>query len=416
MNKYTPLILASGIWFIAKFLRYAFPPLFETLQISYSLSSTTIGLVYSCLLTIYALLQFPSGLLADRFGSVILIVTGSGLAAVGALLLSVDLPFVFLIISVVMIGIGTGVHKTVAVEILSKIYSDNTGRKLGIFDTFGSYGGFGASLAVTIFLILPQPLKQLMIYFPGESWRGVFFSSGLIALGLAALFAWLVPKYRMNTQQNDSNVSYPSATEYLMQFTHTRFSVFTIIILLFSFSYNGVLAFLPLFLSQEAGVSTTNASFLYSIVFVVSVVQILTGDISDRVGRLPVIFFTLSLAGAALLAIVILIDSGTFVIGGIIILFALGCHGFRPVRGLYIIELLPDHIASGGFGTIRTILMGAGAVAPIVTGYIADTTSFRFAFSILALFMIGAAFLSVGMFIRQSYNMDWKKDAEPKKH
>ena len=403
MIKYTTLILASGIWFIGKFLRYAFPPLFETLQTSYGVSTTVIGLVYTFLLAVYALLQFPSGILADRLGSVRIIVAGAGLAAIGALLLSIDFSITVLIIAVIAIGVGTGVHKTVAVGILSKVYSKRTGRVLGIFDTFGTYGGVGASLVVTLFLVVPRPIERLVSQLPGETWRGVFLFSGFAGLGFAALFAWYVPKQRAKTQQDESNpASSPPISEYLIQFTDTRFAVFALITVLFAFSYNGVVAFLPLFLSEEAGLSTATASLLYSVVFAVSFVQVFTGDLSDRIGRLPVILGTLGIAGVALFAIVALVDAGIILIGGLIVLFALGSHGFRPVRGLYLIELLPDHIAAGGFGTVRTLLMGAGAVAPVIIGYIADGTSFRIAFLFLAVSMIGAIVLSIGLLLFDS--------------
>ena len=57
MRKYTPIVVLASIWFMAKFLRYAFPPLFESVQTSYDVTGTTVGFVYSCLLTVYSLLH-----------------------------------------------------------------------------------------------------------------------------------------------------------------------------------------------------------------------------------------------------------------------------------------------------------------------------------------------------------------------
>jgi MFS family permease len=403
VNKYTTLILASGIWFIGKFLRYAFPPLFDTLQIEYSVSTTTIGVIYTCLLTVYALLQFPSGLLSDRFGSLRIIVGGAGLAAGGAFLLSIDLPIYFLVVSVVAIGVGTGVHKTVAVGILSKTYPNRTGRVLGVFDTFGTYGGVGASFIVTLFLVVPRPIEYIVAILPVVAWRGVFLSAGFVGLGFAVLFAWYVPKQQTQNDNIDRKKDpNPSIQDYLLQFKNRKFAVFAFVTILFSFSYNGVLAFLPLFLSEEAGFSTTAANLLYSVVFAVSFVQIFTGDLSDRIGRLPIIFISLGFGGVALLAIIILADIGIVIVAILIVLFALGSHGFRPVRGLYLIELLPDDIAAGGFGIVRTLLMGAGAVAPTIIGFIADKADFRVAFAFLAASMVVAAVLSMGLLVADS--------------
>jgi len=400
VHKYTTLILASGIWFIGKFLRYAFPPLFDTLQINYDVSTTVIGFMYTCLLIVYALLQFPSGMLSDRFGSLRIIVGGAGLAAGGAFLLSIDLPVYFLIISVVAIGVGTGVHKTVAVGVLSETYPKRTGRVLGVFDTFGTYGGVGASFVVTLFLVVPRPIEYIVALFPGAAWRGVFLSSGFVGLGFAVLFAWYVPKQQSQNDNVDKKQDLnPSIQDYLIQFKNTKFAIFAFVTILFSFSYNGVLAFLPLFLSEEAGFSTTAANLLYSAVFAVSFVQIFTGDLSDRMGRLSIIFIALGVGAVALSAIVVLVDIGIMIIATLIILFAFGSHGFRPVRGLYLIELLPDDIAAGGFGIVRTLLMGAGAVAPTIIGFITDTADFRVAFAFLAASMVVAAALSMGLLV-----------------
>lgn len=403
MYKYITLILASGIWFIGKFLRYAFPPLFDTLQTSYSVSTTIIGFIYTCLLIVYALLQFPSGILSNRFGSLRVIVAGAGIAAGGAFILSFKLPIYFLIIAVVAIGIGTGVHKTVAVGVLSNTYPKRTGRVLGVFDTFGTYGGVGASFVVTLFLVGPRPVEYIVSKLPGAAWRGVFLFSGFVGLGLAVLFAWYAPKQQTQNQKNkNKDNSRFSISDYFTQFTNKQFAIFALVTILFSFSYNGVLAFLPLFLSEEGGFSTTAANFLYSAVFAVSLVQVFTGDLSDRTGRLPIIIITLGTGGVALLALIVLVNAGIIIIGVFIVLFALGSHGFRPVRGLYLIELLPDDIAAGGLGIVRTLLMGAGAISPTIIGFIADTANLRVAFVFLAVSMVGAVALSIGLLIFES--------------
>jgi hypothetical protein len=70
--------------------------------------------------------------------------------------------------------------KTVTVQVLSEVYPNRTGRVVGIYDTCGAYGGVGASLIVTIFLIAPLSFSFILSPISAESWRGVFFFSGLI--------------------------------------------------------------------------------------------------------------------------------------------------------------------------------------------------------------------------------------------
>ncbi|MFC6754005.1 MFS transporter, partial [Halorubrum tibetense] len=89
LGEYDVLVLVSLIWFLGKFVRYAFPPLFETLQGAYGVSTATIGVAFTGFMTVYALMQFPSGAVADRVGPVRVIVAGAAVAGLGALAVAV---------------------------------------------------------------------------------------------------------------------------------------------------------------------------------------------------------------------------------------------------------------------------------------------------------------------------------------
>nr|WP_234402798.1 hypothetical protein [Halarchaeum acidiphilum] len=54
------LAATAAIWFLAKSLRYAFPPLFGTLSARYGVSNATLGLAFTAMMLVYALCQFPA--------------------------------------------------------------------------------------------------------------------------------------------------------------------------------------------------------------------------------------------------------------------------------------------------------------------------------------------------------------------
>ncbi|OYR44294.1 MFS transporter, partial [Halorubrum sp. Ea8] len=155
IGGYDALILVSVIWFLGKFARYLFPPLFGPLQSTYGLSNATIGAAFSGFMIAYALMQFPSGAVADRIGPVPVVVGGASVAGVGALALVVDSPFAALVAAMAVIGVGTGVHKTVAVRLLARVYPARMGRMLGIHDTLGALSGVVAPAVVVAFLSPP---------------------------------------------------------------------------------------------------------------------------------------------------------------------------------------------------------------------------------------------------------------------
>jgi len=401
IREYDVLVLTALIWFLGKFVRYAFPPLFGPLQASYGVSNAAVGAAFSGFMVVYALLQFPSGAIADRIGAVRVIAAGAGVAGVGALALLFDTSFAVLSGLMLVIGAGTGAHKTVAVRLLSRVYPARTGRALGAHDTFGALGGVAAPAAVTLFVAAPPALDALLSRLPGADWRGLFVVTGVVALALAAAFSLRVPG-RLPADADrgpEREGPDPGARDYLALFRDRRLAAFALVTVGFSFAYNGAVAFLPLYLSRAAGLSTATANLLYSALFAVTFVQLVSGDLSDRLGRFPVMVAALALAAAALVCVVALggTGAGPIALGAFVVAFGLGSHGFRPVRGAYLIEALPDRLAGGGLGVVRTLLMGAGALAPATVGAVADASGFRPAFGLLAGALALAALVAAGL-------------------
>ena len=366
------LLLSAAIWFLAKFLRYAFPPLFSTFQTGFGVTNGQLGAAFTAMMTVYAAMQFPSGALADRVGAVRVVVVGAGVAAVGALALVVPVPFAALVGGMLLVGLGTGAHKTVAVRLLSRTYPTHTGRALGVLDTFGAFGGVVAPAAVVAVTARAD-------------WHTLFLVAGGLGIALAAAFALRAPR-RVPAPEAASGGGVP-ARAYLELFRDPLFTAFVLVTLAFSFAYNGLVAFLPLYLTERGGLTTETASLLYSALFAVSLVQLVTGDLSDRVGQLPVIAVTLAVAAAGLVGLVAVGAASPVVLGAAVVAVGVGSHGFRPVRGAYLTAVLPDDTAGGGLGVVRTLLMGAGAVAPAVVGVASERYGFGVAFGLLAVSM-----------------------------
>lgn len=409
-RTYDAVALTALLWFLGKFVRYAFPPLFGPLQAEYAVSNTAVGTAFTGFMLVYALLQFPSGAVADRVGPVPVIALGAGVAGSGSLALVVDAPFAALAGTMLVIGAGTGAHKTVAVRLLARTYPDRTGRVLGVHDTLGALGGVAAPAAVVLVLTPPPALAALLAPLPGADWRGLFLATGITALGATAAFAIRVPA-RLSasgvTPPDADGPTTPGVDAYLAAFRDPRLAAFVLVTVAFSFAYNGAVAFFPLYLSAGAGLSTSTASLIYAALFAATFVQLVSGDLSDRLGRLPVMAAALALASLALIAVVALGGgepplTGEYTpvaLGVFVVVFGLGSHGFRPVRGAFLIETLPDRLAGGGLGVVRTLLMGAGAFAPAVVGAIADRAGFRSAFAVLAGSLALAALIAAGLWV-----------------
>ncbi|WP_408959026.1 MFS transporter [Natrinema sp. 74] len=393
--RYDALVLTAAIWFLAKFLRYAFPPLFDAFGESFGVSDAVLGTAFSGLMLVYAAMQFPSGVVADRLGTVTVITAGAVVAAAASLALAIESPFLVVVGVMLLIGAGTGAHKTVAVRLLARAYPTRTGRALGVLDTFGALSGVVAPAAVVAVVSLSVG--------PFVGWRLLFLSAGLVGVALAVTFRIRVPT-RLPDEASGTDASEGGRggeiARYAALFRDWRFSAFALLTVLFSFTYNGLVAFAPRYLTVEAGLTTATASLLYSGLFLASFVQLVTGNLSDRIGRLPIIVATLGLASVALVGFVALTETGTpILLGGLLVAVGIGSHGFRPVRGAYLMSAIPDDIAGGGLGVVRTLLMGAGAIAPAVVGTLSETAGFEAAFWLLAASIVCATGLGCSLWV-----------------
>lgn len=416
-RRVEPLVLATLLWFLVKFVRYAFPPLFEPLGESYGVSNAVLGVVFTAFMLAYAGMQFPSGALADRFDSATVIASGALLAALGSFSLAIDASFALVAGGMLVVGVGTGVHKTVSVRLLSNVYPERTGRALGVLDTVGTFGGVAAPAAV----VLVTGLSLSVV----SGWRLLFLATGVIGLVLAAaVFGRLEGQGSNRTgSTGDAVDGNPSDNtidgdptgntdgpaqgddgidlrEYVALFRRPRFSAFVLVTILFGFAYTGAFAFLPLYLADAGGLTSTWANLLYSVLFAASVVQLVTGDASDRVGSLPVLFGLLALATAALVAIVVLAGTGSLVGFAIaVVCLGIGAHGVRPVRAVYLLAIVPGAVAGGTLGVVRTLIMTAGALAPAIVGILSELVGFRPAFGVLAGSAAIAAAIVLGLLL-----------------
>jgi MFS family permease len=437
--SFDALVLTSAIWFLAKFFRYAFPPLYPTFQADFGVSNTLLGTAFSAMMLVYAVMQFPSGALADRFGSVRIIAAGLVITAASGFLLAIEGPLPILLVGMLLVGIGTGAHKTVAIRLLSTVYPERTGRTLGIFDTIGALGGAVAPIVVVAILDV-------------SGWRSFFLLGAVVGVAFLAAFVRRVPRRLPaddtstadaardpenpddstdedgdgnedadgnedregdgnedregdgnEDREGDGNEDADEdeggngdearntgwTSQYAVLFRDPTFVTFVAVTALVGFAHNGLAAFLPLYLVDVTGLTPTTANLLYSVFFFVSVVQVLTGDLGDRFGQRLVMLLTLVIATAGTGAL--LVASGPAVAGLAVLAVGFGSHGFRPVRGAYLVKVVPDSMVGGSLGIVRTILTGAGFVSPAIVGLMSDTVGFVPAFALLAVAMGGGA-------------------------
>lgn len=379
------LVFTSLIWFMVQFLRFVIPPLFETIQGEYGVSNTEVGLMFSALLFTYSCMQFPAGYLSDVFNERIVITAGAVVFGLGSLLVVLSAPFWTLLVGVGLIGVGSGTHKTVAVNLLSRLYPSKTGLSIGVMDTIGQAGGVLA------------PAVVVLVFAIAIDWRTIFLVGAVVCVALAYGFHRSILRTVSETDAADRKSGTDSTDEgertgsYIAIFRHYHFAAFVAVSSIYAFSWIGLTSFYPLYLSNVASFSAGTASLLYSLLFALCVCQPLTGWLSDRFRTPNIVLVAFGLIAGGLLAV--LFSQGLFAYIATTIVLGLGFHGFRPVREAYLMEIIPDTIGGGVLGLVRTVMTMLGAVAPTLLGVLGDVFGLTYSLAVLA----GVVLVGIGL-------------------
>lgn len=376
-------MFVSSLWFLVQGYRFAFPPLFETLESAYGVTSAETGLLFTVFLVGYAVMQFPGGGLADRFGEFRIVVAGGLAAAIAALAVAVAPSFALIVVAGGAIGLSTGGHKTVAIKYLSRLYPSHRGRALGAFDTIGISGGVVAPILVSATFVL------------AITWRSVFLVLGTAGLAVTAVFMRMGDSEPVLDRPTSSATEKVSLRSHSAAFTDVRLMLFSIVSILFTFFYNGVVTFLPTYFTQTKELSPEIGTLLYGVLFVGAAAQIATGELGDRIGRAATAAMLLgsSMVG---MAIFLMVESLVGLIAATLFL-GLGIHGFRPVRDAYLTSVTRAKSRGGTIGLVRLGMTSVGAAAPVSVGVFISRSGHTDAF--LALSMLLGVVIAVAILV-----------------
>lgn len=369
--------LCTMAFFATMVARLAISPVVPTIRADLDISNTVIGFALSGMWLTYALSQYPSGLLGDRYGERIVILVAVVGTAVGSLLIAASTTAALFVLATLLLGALAGLHYSVATSLLTKVFPQ-TGTAIGIHSV-------GAPIAG---LVTPVAAAWVGTTY---GWRPAVALGAVAAVPTAVLFALGVRsreparpeqpiRERLRLQQVVELLSRPQ-----IAFT-------TLLAICGAFAWQGTASFLPAFLIESRGYSETAAGVAFSAYFVVQGVgQPGVGSLSDRFGREPM---------AALTMLAAVVGYSLFVFGHRIwgVAAAVVCIGIGMSWGAALMPKFMDNLSPEeqgmGFGLVRTTYMVVGASGSVAIGAIADWHSWNAAFLLLA-GLTGAVFLAL---------------------
>jgi MFS family permease len=341
--------------------RLVLSPLLPTIIADLEISRAAAGVGLTVLWAFTAVAQFPGGRLSDGLSRKTMLLVGLGANVVGFTMLALSSGYTQLVVSLAVVGIGTGLFIPAKYLVLTELFVERRGRAFGVNSAAAEIGGVLASVAAVLVLAV-------------GAWRVTFLPvAGILLLGILAFSVWSDERVTLARTSLDVRGTARRL------FGNRDLLVLLLTFSLFSFVWQGVTGFLPDFLHVHKEFSQTFASNAFAALFVVAaVVTPVVGSLGDRLGHARVGILT-PLVGSVGLGVILLAGDRVGVLVGIAVLAA-GIGSFWPLLYAHLMDALPDSDMGGDFGATRTVFMGLGSFGPAYVGVVVDAAGYVPAF------------------------------------
>lgn len=371
------ILLAVAIgWFFSLGSRMVYPVVLPQITVEFHIDYGIAGIVLSVLWLAYALMNIPGGLLADRLGERFVLVAAMATACVGIVLIVTAPSFAVFLLATVVFGVGCGLFGTTGTTILSDVYAARDTTAIGLTQAAGSIG----------MIVLPAAAGVVIVMF---GWR---LGIGYILPGflLVAIGLWVMIPPRTSDPVGMTGDAWQETARRVANALVDRTLILIVVALsCIGFVFQGLTGFLPVYLIDSKGFAQWEASLVFGLLFAGMIAgKVASGPVADRYGkRTALIGFAGT--GAPTIVFLPLIDDVLLIVGLVVVAGLM--LGITPVAMAYVIQFAPDDIQGSVFGTVRTVFIGVGVLAPPVIGLLADRGRFDFGIFLLG----GVAVLSI---------------------
>ena len=301
--------------------------------------------------------------------------------ALALLLLSGATSTLILATAAVFIGICVSGWHTPSIPYLSLLYDKNRGLALSIHTVGASLGdGIAPPIAGLIMLVLSWQQTSLLLAIP-VAFMGFYVLRSL-------------PQIRSGQDTENNSSSKYNYWEGLKGLLSNRdMLILCILAGLWSMTQNGLVVFLPLYLVGEMQSSPVLVGFaLFSIQLGAVFGGPIVGTLSDRVGRRPVVIYSLIISAIVLIIIPLLENVYLFILMSSLA----GCslYSIRPVIHSWTMDISAGQTSGSAISMLFTAQAALTGLIPIIGGLTADIFGLRLVFVLLTLTSILALILS----------------------
>jgi MFS transporter, FSR family, fosmidomycin resistance protein len=336
------------------------PALYPILKDSYGLSFGQVGMITLAFQCTASMLQPVVGLYTDRNPQPYSLMVGMGFTLVGLLLMSRADSYPSILFAAALIGMGSSVFHPEASRVARMAAGGRYGLAQSLFQVGGNMGSAAGPL-LAAFIVVPRGQHSIVWF------------SGAALVAMTVLFqvgGWYGRRRAMQKPVARGKASTAPA----LPRARVIGAVAVLVALLFSKNvYSASLgSYFTFYLITKFGVTVQTAQF-YLFAFLVGIVAgtIAGGAVGDRIGRIPVMWFSIlgALPFALMLPYASLLWTGVLAVAVAMIM----ASAFSAIL-VYAQELMPGRVGlvAGMFFGFSFGLGGLGAAA---LGQLADATS-----------------------------------------
>lgn len=335
-------------------------------QAEFGLGYAALGAMKSVFSGALSVFQIPSGFLAERYGTPLVLALGTALAGIGYILAGFSHGFPLLVGALLVGGLGASTQHPLASSLIAHAFSGKRSLKaLGTYNFAGDIGKMVVPVAASLlFLILP--------------WREAVGLLGGIGILAAVAIYILIPRLR---EQSAAPEKKNSAAGGARPVRRNDFSLLLSVGVIDSATRMAFLTFLPFVLTEKgAGIQTIGVAL--TLVFAGGAVgKLVCAFIGARIGAVATVWLTETITAVAIVAILPLSLEGAMVLLPIV---GVALNGTSSVLYGSVPELVTPEKRQRAFGIFYTGTIGAGAVSPFLYGLLGDAVGIDTALLVVA--------------------------------
>lgn len=324
-------------------------------QAEFGLTYAAVGALRGLFAGTMAGLQIPAGHLSERYGAAAILAGGTALTGLGYCLAGLSGGFVALLAALLIGGLGASTQHPIASALVARAFSGPRSLKaLGGYNFAGDIGKMTVpALAALMMTIMP--------------WRATVIVLGSAGFLAAILIVWVTPRFGPAAAMEKADTAGPAATT--ISAPRYAFPTLLSIGVIDSATRMGLLTFLPFILTAK-GASLPAIGIAFTLVFAGGAVgKLVCAFVGARIGIINTVFVTEILTLVLIVSILPLPLEAVFLILPVL---GIALNGTSSVLYGSVPVLVAPEARTRAFGQFYTGTIGAGAIAPILYGFIGD--------------------------------------------